>query len=179
MNFNFIESYKTYISLFLVCLILAGAGMILYAKTTQPDSLLGEEKIKVEILGAVKNPGVYEMSEGDRVSDLIAQAGGLLREANLGAMKISQASQLIDGQRVYIPGLVETVSQAKNSDKININTASLAELDSLPGVGEVIAQRIIDYRTQNGPFQTIEEIKNVSGIGDKKFEDLKNLITVR
>lgn len=146
-------------------------------------------KIVIYITGAVKQPGVYELSEGDRVKDAIEAAGGTLPEADL--VNVNLAQKVRDEDKIYIPEIGELdnlsesydhtmpVISSSDSDKIDINSAGLAELDQLPGIGPATAQKIIDYREQNGPFKTIEELKNISGIGDKKFEDLKDKITAR
>lgn len=148
-----------------------------------------QEKIYVQISGEIKYPGVYEMNNGDRVFQLVEKAGGLTENADLNSINLSK--KLIDGEKVIIfakKSVQESTNQTqsgvtinssqKKSNLININTASKEELESLPGIGPTLAQRIIDYREKNGYFQSIEEIKNVSGIGDKKFEAIKDLITV-
>jgi competence protein ComEA len=153
------------------------------------------KKIMVYVTGAVKNPGVYTLEEGKRVKDAIEAAGGNLPEADL--LRLNLAQKLRDEDKLYVPRVGEfpegqeepgrgntgmagaTVGISSSSDnKININTADLVELDTLPGIGPTTAQKIIDYRNQNGPFKSIEEIKNVSGIGDKKFEEIKDKIKV-
>ncbi|WP_422444621.1 helix-hairpin-helix domain-containing protein [Thermoanaerobacterium sp. DL9XJH110] len=153
------------------------------------------KKIMVYVTGAVKNPGVYTLEEGKRVKDAIEAAGGNLPEADL--LRLNLAQKLRDEDKLYVPRVGEfpegqeepgggntgmagaTVGISSFSDnKININTADLVELDTLPGIGPTTAQKIIDYRNQNGPFKSIEEIKNVSGIGDKKFEEIKDKIKV-
>ncbi len=147
-----------------------------------------KEKIYVQINGEIKYPGVYEMENGDRVFQLVEKAGGLTENADINSINLSK--KLIDGEKVIIFAKKitnennTTISQSgttstqQKSNLININTASKSELESLPGIGPTLAQRIIDYRETNGYFQTIEDIKKVSGIGDKKFEAIKNLITV-
>jgi competence protein ComEA len=157
--------------------------------------------IAVHIIGAVPRPGLYEFAEGARVQDAVEAAGGLLAEANSDVLNL--AALLEDGQQLTIPykdgsgipsksgtlelpssGIVfptavsESSSSNLSADLVNINTASLEELNALPGIGPTIAQKIIDYREANGPFSTIEDIMNVSGIGPSTFEDLKDLITV-
>ncbi|HHW01984.1 MAG TPA: competence protein ComEA [Thermoanaerobacterales bacterium] len=151
------------------------------------------KKIMVYVTGAVKNPGVYTLEDGMRVKDAIDLAGGTLPEADL--LRLNLAKKLHDEEKLYVPKIGEVISDqpgqgsltgegetagiSSSSDgKININTASLQDLDTLPGVGPATAQKIIDYRTQNGPFKSIEDIKNVSGIGDKKFEQIKDKIKV-
>jgi competence protein ComEA len=128
---------------------------------------------------------VYALPEGARVQDVISAAGGFLAEADKEFINLARI--LEDGERVDIPfgegfspviptPLVEPVTSS--SDLININTAASFELDSLPGIGATLAGRIIAYRDTNGPFQSIEDIKNVSGIGDGLFERFKDMITV-
>lgn len=147
-----------------------------------------KEKIYVQISGEIKYPGVYEMENGDRVFQLVEKAGGLTENADLNSINLSK--KLIDGEKIIIfakkvisesstsISQSGSLSNQPKSNLVNINTASKKELESLPGIGPTLAQRIIDYRETNGYFQTIEDIKKVSGIGDKKFEAIKNLITV-
>ncbi len=145
--------------------------------------------IMVHISGEVFNPGLVKLFSGDRVIDAVELAGGLKKEADLD--RINLAKKLEDEEKIYIPKIGEEInsadliistessesSKSSKSGKININTCSQSELESLPGIGQVIAGRIIDYRKSN-PFKKIEDIKNVSGIGDKKFEGIRDLITV-
>lgn len=151
--------------------------------------------IAVHVIGAVPRPGLYEFSEGARIQNAIDAAGGLLTSANIESINL--AALLEDGQQLNIPykdgqqtsledpnSTLElpndsaTPETSTNSELININTATKEELDSLPGIGPTIAQRIIDYRTENGNFSTIDDIKNVSGIGPATFDEIKDLITV-
>ena len=146
----------------------------------------------VHITGAVAKPGVYELPAGARVVDGVDAAGGPLPDADLSSMNL--ARPLTDGERVYIPrrGEVPPASAAApggsgdpgggapvdTSGKVNINTATVSQLEELPGIGEVIAQRIVDYRTQHGPFKTVRDLLKVEGIGDKKFESIEDHVTV-
>lgn len=135
--------------------------------------------IYVDIDGAVNNPGVYEFTEGDRVIDAINKAGGLKDTAY--TKNINKARKLVDGEKIYIfdegEYTLQDLYNDGNEGKININTATKDNLMSLPGIGEVYAQRIIDYR--NGKlFSSIEEIKEVQGIGDKIFDKIKDSITI-
>jgi competence protein ComEA len=149
--------------------------------------------IAVHVIGAVPRPGLYYFLDGARVQDAIDAAGGLLAEADANALNL--AAMLEDGQQLDIPyqtgsAPTETVNlptsateqptneNSNNEELVNINTASLEELDTLPGIGLTTAQKIIDYRTVNGPFSTIEDIMNVSGIGPSTFEGMKDMITV-
>ncbi|MBZ4645114.1 MAG: competence protein ComEA [Petroclostridium sp.] len=145
------------------------------------------KKIMVHIKGQVKNPGVVTLDEGKRVWDALKLAGGELDTADLNAVNL--AAPLRDGQDVYIPAKGERVNNMEavssqqtlsgNNGKININTAGAEELDKLPGIGTATAKKIIDFRNQNNGFKTIEDIMNVPGIGEKKFEQIKDLIEVR
>ena len=146
-----------------------------------------EQPIIVQIAGAVPRPGVYALAKGSRVQDAISAAGGFLAEADKTGINLARA--LDDGEQLEIPyaegsspvlgtPLPASTEATSSTELIDINTASLAELDSLPGIGPTTAQKIIDYREQNGPFLTKEDIINVSGIGPGTYERLKDLITV-
>jgi len=148
--------------------------------------------IMVHISGQVYTPGIIQLVRGDRVIDAVKLAGGLTKEADLD--RINLAKKVEDEEKIYVPKIGEEVAEEitseinlisssqsnsqNNTDEVNINNCSLEELKGLPGIGDVIAGRIIDYRTSN-PFRNIEELKNVSGIGDKKFEDIKNFVIVK
>ncbi|MHA6485861.1 helix-hairpin-helix domain-containing protein [Bacillus cabrialesii] len=146
------------------------------------------DTIVIDIKGAVQHPGVYEMRTGDRVSQAIEKAGGTGEQAD--EMQVNLAELLQDGTVVYIPkkGEETTMQQgsggAVKSDggkeaPVNINTATLEELQGISGVGPSKAEAIIAYREENGRFQTIEEITKVSGIGEKSLEKIKSSITVK
>ncbi|MGR0119728.1 helix-hairpin-helix domain-containing protein [Bacillus halotolerans] len=146
-----------------------------------------EENIVIDIKGAVKHPGVYEMNTGDRVSQAIEKAGGIGEKAD--ETQVNLAELLQDGTVVYIPSEGEEAAQqaaggAVQSSKgketlVNINTATLEDLQNISGVGPSKAEAIIAYREENGRFQTIEDITKVSGIGEKSFEKIKSSITVK
>ena len=151
-----------------------------------------EQEIIIHITGAVKNQGIVQVKEGARISDIIDAAGGITNEADLS--KINLAYEVEDGQKIYVPKIndetnVESVTQEAGenvlednngkSSKVNINTASQTELETLNGVGPSTALKIINYREENGNFKKIEDIKNVPGIGDAKFESLKGNICVK
>lgn len=179
----------------LVGLLLAGG---IYASTREPQ---GEsvtlrpaptpEPLRVHVAGAVVRPGVYNLEEGSRVTDAVEAAGGFVVEADKNALNL--AAFLEDGERLDVPFVAGFVAEEEqgfvvvsegtpsplvDDGLVNINTASIEELDRLPGIGETIAIRIIDYRTANGPFATIEDIVNVSGIGTATYEEIRDLITV-
>ncbi|HIR43245.1 MAG TPA: ComEA family DNA-binding protein [Candidatus Aphodovivens avicola] len=142
--------------------------------------------IAVHVSGAVAAPGVYELEEGARVADAVEHAGGFLEGAAENALNLARV--LNDGEQVVVPTAEEQAAQQSAAEasggaagvggKVNINTASVEQLDTLPGVGESTAQKIIADREANGPFSSPEDLKRVSGIGDKKYAELADLITV-
>lgn len=153
--------------------------------------------IAVDVEGAVRTPGVYELAAGSRVADAVEMAGGLA--ANAARTSVNLAQKLEDGMQVYVSSKKEAkraangstavpsasaaaassgAGAAGSSEKVNLNTASAEELQQLSGIGPALSQRIIDYREKNGSFKTIEELKEVSGIGDVRFESLKDSVCV-
>ena len=150
----------------------------------------GNTKIKVYITGEVKNQGVIELEEGDRIADAIEKAGGQTEQASL--KNVNLAYQLEDGQKIYIPNVNDNETEiiddgasgvvddtTANQTVVNINKADETELQSLNGIGESLATSIVQYRKENGKFETIEDLKNVPGIGDRKFENIKEYIKVK
>ncbi|MCE5204098.1 MAG: ComEA family DNA-binding protein [Coriobacteriales bacterium] len=158
-----------------------------------PTASTSAEVVVVHVVGAVMRPGVYRLPVGSRVTDAITAAGGGTGNAAVGAINLARV--LADGEQVYLPTSDEVSDTAAPgaaggaggglsppgagapSAKIDINTATAAELDALPGVGPATAQKIVDDRAANGPFKTVEDLMRVSGIGQKKFDALKDLIT--
>ena len=133
--------------------------------------------ISVHITGAVIAPGVYELPEGSRVADAIEVAGGFLPVANQEDLNL--AALVEDGSKINIEKRSDySSSGGGDSERVNINTASLDELDTLPGIGPVTAQAIIDHRLENGRFQRIDEITDVTGIGSATYERIMDMITV-
>ena len=146
--------------------------------------------IFVEVGGEVKKPTVVELSEGSRVADAIEAAGGVTENADL--TEINRAAFVSDGEKIFVPAAAESLAAEGGSQdmsgvsggnlysdgKININTADSDKLQELNGVGPVTAEKIISYRNENGRFKSIEDIKNVSGIGEKTFEKFKDKIRV-
>ena len=142
-----------------------------------------EVVVLVDVAGWVRRPGVYEFSEGARVIDAIDAAGGARSGAVLEALNL--AAPLTDGTQILVPREgQEGVAPAPVTGGgvagglVNVNSAIATELEELPGIGEVIAQRIIDYRTENGPFATVDELLEVSGIGVAILESIRELVTV-
>jgi competence protein ComEA len=135
------------------------------------------EHIFVYVCGAVNQEGVYELARGSRVYEAIAMAGGFREDAD--ARNVNQAEVLEDEERIYVSVVGEEVPvEDKKDARININKASKEELMTLPGVGESRAESIIKYREQQGAFQSIEEIMQVSGIKEGLFEKIKDFITI-
>ena len=164
-----------------------------------------KKTVTVHVIGEVNSPGVVTLEEGARIIDAINSAGGKTEDADL--TRVNLAYVIEDGVQIYIPSINETskisengqgtieymtegpgddiiissASQENEDEKqvmVNINTANIEKLQTLPGIGESIATKIIEYRDKNGKFKTIEDIKNVSGIGENKFNNIKDKITV-
>jgi competence protein ComEA len=145
-----------------------------------------DSKVMIDVGGEVIKPGVYELNNGDRVNDALVAAGGLSAKADRDWVEknLNKAERVVDGQKIYIPNKVESEKLKVESKEIlgvstdnkivRINTATLEQLDTLSGIGPALASRIIDYRTKNGGFKDINELKLVSGIGDKLFEKIKD-----
>jgi competence protein ComEA len=162
---------------------MASSGPSAAPASTQPATLV------VHAAGAVNAPGLYELAAGSRVNDVIAAAGGLAAGAD--ADRVNLAAPVADGERVYIPKVGEAVPAAEGpsvdgyasngsatSGPVNLNTASVEELDTLPGIGPSIAQAIVDERERNGPFRSVDDLERVRGIGPSKLDQLRDLVTV-
>lgn len=156
--------------------------------TEDEPEKIENETIKVYVTGEVKNQGVIELEKGSRIVDAIEKAGGQTEEANL--KNVNLAYELEDGQKIYIPNKSEentneitddgvTEIDSKENDTININKANEKELQELNGIGESLASSIIKYREDNGKFKNIEDLKNVPGIGESKFSNIKEKIKVK
>ena len=155
-----------------------------------------EEIVIVHITGSVKNPGIVKLKEGSRIEDAIEAAGGLTENADIS--NVNLAYVLDDGTKIKIPnlddedigdedvvskdsgeGIIQEDEKTTNTNIVNINKATENELSTLPGIGNSLATRIVEYRKQNGNFKTIEDIKNVSGIGESKFANIKDFISIK
>ena len=231
---RFLRKYNKIILVILLIIVLITFFSLKYILTThksvviKDNSLLAtynelstnDDKniVKVDIKGAIKNPGVYELNANDRVEDVILKSGGILDEADISVINLSkkvfdemviiiytkeEVEKMLNGEDVIIDNIITdkevifpdikndaTINNTSSSNKvdenettvnksiININTATIDELDSLPGIGNSKAQNIIDYRNINGNFETIEDIMNVNGIGTAIYEQIKTYITV-
>ena len=159
-------------------------------------------KITVYVSGAVQKPGIVTINSNKRLFDAVQMLGGTTEKADLN--RVNMASKLEDEKHYIVPRIGEVIdvedegsasadnkgennngtgtnngeSESNSSGKVNINTAELKDLDTLPGIGEATANKIIQYREQNGEFNSIEDIKNVNGIGDKKYDNIKDMISV-
>ncbi len=135
--------------------------------------------IFVHVLGAVERPGLYELADGARAVDAVAAAGGFTDVADQAGINLARF--VTDGEQLRVPAVGETPPSAPGTTVgglVNLNTADSATLETLPRVGPALAGRIIDWREANGGFGSIDDLKSVSGIGDKTFDGLKDLVTV-
>ena len=138
--------------------------------------------VVVHVAGAVRSPGVYRMRPNARVDDAVGRAGGATARADLS--QVNLAAKVEDGRQVLVPERVRAGTPAAAAVEpapgvpLNLNTATLEQLQTLPGVGPVLAQRIIDYRQQHGGFGSVADLRNVTGIGDARYNELKSRVTV-
>ena len=150
------------------------------------EELVEQDMITVDVKGAVKAPGIYDLPVGSRVNDAVQKAGGLIEQADSKLLNLAQ--KVSDEALVYVPTKGEeaasqqtgsgAASSTRKGKKVNINKASLEELKQVKGLGGKRAQDIIDYRESNGKFKSVDELKKVSGIGAKTIEKLKDYVTV-
>jgi competence protein ComEA len=151
------------------------------------------QRLVVHVVGAVRRPGLYRLRDGTRVADAVARAGGAIRGADLAALNL--AAPLVDGTQVLVPQRIATAAGsaagvatgeastgslavgAAGVAKVSLGTATLEQLDELPGVGPITAQKILDYRTEHGPFRSVDDLDEVPGIGPAGIEELRDLVT--
>jgi len=184
----------------LAVLVLAGNRLAKTGTASAPDVALPVEtaasavpdRLVVHVVGAVRRPGLYRLRKGHRVADAVARAGGATRKADLAAINL--AAPLVDGTQVLVPvphrvaiaggapagSPADTAASGSTggaSPPVSLSTATLEQLDGLPGIGPVTAQKIVDYRTENGPFASVDDLDAVPGIGPATIEDIRDLVT--
>jgi len=184
--------------LVLVGLLLVSNGFLIWQNATRPsftaappaevdageeeEQPVGERQMRVHVAGEVQQPGVYSLAVGERVVDAIAAAGGVTSAADADRLNLAQPVE--DGMRVFVPARAQAADDggkeaAAADGLLDLNTASLAELQGLPGIGPALAGRIVTYREEQGPFQHVSDLLNVPGIGAAKLATLEDLVTVR
>ena len=199
---GWIERYRGHIMLVLCCTVLSGTAAFLLRRPPSPQGAVLQiatapptltpaptstpALLRVYVSGAVAHPDVYRLSPGAIIQDALAAAGGAVPGADL--TRVNLAQQVFDHQQVHVTLAGETppalrspaqVPVSPGSSCMNINTASLEDLDRLPGIGPVYAQRIIEYRSAHGPFQDVEGLTAVKGIGIATLEKMRELVCVR
>ncbi|KUK14693.1 MAG: ComEA family DNA-binding protein [Synergistetes bacterium] len=201
----FSDNQKKGLLLIILLVLVAGFAFHLYERFSPPPGGIivkaGNEDKKevkgqvspvssflyVQLCGAVKNPGVYKVKKGTRLFEVVDMAGGLSPDADSRTVNLARVVE--DGEKIYISSIKEPSNGASigesgkgrtlegKSRLINVNKASLEELEKLPGVGKTIAERIIEYREKNGPFRTAADLLKVKGIGEKKLEKIRDMIS--
>ena len=150
-----------------------------------PDAVAGGDgavgpRLVVHVVGAVRRPGLFRLEEGARVADALARAGGPTRRADLSVVNL--AAPLADGQQVVVPrrlpaGSAPAAGAATTGAKVSLAIATVEQLDELPGIGPITAQKIVDWRASHGPFGSVEDLDDVPGIGPARVEQLRDLVT--
>ena len=149
---------------------------------TAAPSASAAPTVVVAVAGGVRRPGLFTLPVGSRVADAVAAAGGVRPGVSIGLLNL--ARRLVDGEQVIVGAATGAQPNtpagpaAGPGAPLNLNTATLEQLDGLPGVGPVLAQRILDYRTRHGAFRSVEQLRDVGGIGEAKFADLRGLVAV-
>ena len=136
----------------------------------------------VDVAGAVRRPGLYRLPTGSRIADAIARAGGVTRHA--ASASVNLAAPLADGEQVLVPSAASSgaavvaggSAEPSPASPVDLNTATVEQLDALPGIGPVTAQKIVDYRTQHGPFHSVDDLDAIPGIGPARIENLQGLV---
>jgi competence protein ComEA len=150
------------------------------AAALEPAAPAPAVKVVVHVVGAVRAPGLYRLRDGSRVADAVARAGGATRRADLAGVNL--AAPVTDGSQIVVPGRAapgaapSALSPSAPAAKVSLASATLEQLDALPGVGPVTAQRILDYRQQH-PFRSVDDLDSVPGIGPARIETLRELVT--
>ena len=170
---------------------LAGAGAASAPEVVAPlepvaTTAASQPRLVVHVVGAVRRPGLYRLRDGSRVADAVSRAGGARRNGNLAGLNL--AAPLVDGTQVLVPAQAPAVvsgsttgdgtgSPAVPAQKVSLSTATAEQLDELPGVGPVTAQKILDYRAEHGSFRSVDDLDAVPGIGPTRIEQLRDLVT--
>jgi competence protein ComEA len=155
-----------------------GANRIVAAAASNPAVAPTSGTIFVHVIGAVENPGLYKLRDGDRAVDAVGAAGGFSQSADQSQLNLARL--VSDGEQLVVPeiGEVPAAAAGTTAGKVNINVADAPTLETLPRVGPAMAERIIAWRTANGRFSAIEDLMSVTGIGPKTFDGFKDLITI-
>src|SRR5215218_7032893 len=157
---------------------LAGAGAASEQPAAQPlvpETPAVVSRLVVHVAGAVKRPGLYRLAEGKRVADAVARAGGATAPADTAAINL--AAPLADGMQVLVPRRGPAVGGKQPGGRVSLGSATLAELDALPGVGPATAQKILDLRTQHGGFRSVDDLDAIPGIGPARIEQLRDVVS--
>jgi competence protein ComEA len=187
------------VSAVLAVLVVAGHRLAATGAATTPEIVApleavapaAPQKLVVHVVGAVRRPGLYRLRDGARVADAVARAGGATGKANLGGLNL--AAPVVDGTQVLVPArapvateqtpatstaeATATEAAAGTAQKVSLSTATAEQLDELPGVGPVTAQKILDYRTEHGFIRSVDDLDAVPGIGPARIEQLRDLVT--
>ena len=156
---------------------LAGAGAAA-EQSAQPlvaEPAAAAPKLVIHVAGAVRRPGLYRLAEGKRVADAVARAGGATAPADTAAINL--AAPLADGMQVVVPRRLPGGSSPAAGGRVSLSSATAAELDALPGIGPVTAQKILDYRAQHGGFRSVDDLDAIPGIGPARIEQLREVVS--
>jgi competence protein ComEA len=153
----------------------AGAASEQPAQALLPESPAAAPKLVVHVAGAVLRPGLYRLNEGTRVADAVARAGGATAPADTSALNL--AAPLADGMQVLVPRKVAGPAGETTGGRVSLSSATVGELDELPGVGPVTAQKIVDHRSQHGGFRSVDDLDAIPGIGPARIEQLRDVVT--
>jgi competence protein ComEA len=174
----------------LLVLLVVGGRLLIRTGTAAPPAPLPPpvvapppaQRVVVDVVGAVRRPGLYRLTDGARIADALARAGGTTPKADL--EQVNLAAPIADGEQIVVPrrtaaaasGGAPGASPPAPSGPVHLSTATLEQLDGLPGVGPVTAQKILDYRAQHGAFRSVDELDAISGIGPARLDELRDLV---
>lgn len=183
------------VGLVLVVLVVAGQRLARTGAATESPTAVPLEPVSkaparpilvVHVVGAVHSPGLYRLRDGARIADAVGRAGGATRDADLAGINL--AAPLVDGVQVLVPARAEAPGAAQASGgasgatggaglAVSLSSATVEQLDELPGIGPITAQKIVDYRTEHGPFASVDDLDSVPGIGPTRIEQLRDLVS--